>query len=79
MFPFNEKTYQYMKWAAAICIPAAATLVGTVGSATGWDLTGVVVTIIAGAGTFIGALVGVSNVEYNKTTTQEESKSGATD
>lgn len=65
----NNKTYDALKYLAITVVPALATLVGTVGVALGYqDVTGIVVTIITAVGTFIGALVGLSSVNYNKGT-----------
>lgn len=65
----NNKTYDVLKYLAITVVPAFATLVGTVGVALGYqDVTGIVVTIITAVGTFIGALVGLSSVNYNKGT-----------
>jgi len=65
----NNKTYDVLKYLAITAVPALATLVGTVGVALGYqDVTGIVVTVITAVGTFIGALVGLSSVNYNKGT-----------
>lgn len=65
----NNETYDVLKYIAITVVPALATLVGTVGVALGYqDVTGIVVTIITAVGTFIGALVGLSSVNYNKGT-----------
>lgn len=65
----NNKTYDILKYLAITVVPALATLVGTIGVALGYqDVTGIVVTIITAVGTFIGALVGLSSVNYNKGT-----------
>lgn len=65
----NNKTYDVLKYLAITVVPALATLVGTVGVALGYqDVTGIVVTIITAVGTFIGALVGLSSVNYSKGT-----------
>lgn len=66
MFPFSDKVYQYLKWIAMVLGPALTALVGVIGTAIGWADVGVCVTILAGVVTFIGALVGVSTVSYNK-------------
>lgn len=63
----DNKTYDVLKYLAITVIPAFATLVGTVGVAMGYqEVTGIIVTIITAVGTFIGALVGLSGVNYNK-------------
>lgn len=65
----NNKTYDVLKYLAITVVPAFATLVGTIGVALGYqEVTGIVVTIITAVGTFIGALVGLSSVNYNKGT-----------
>lgn len=65
----NNKTYDVLKYLAITVVPALATLVGTIGVALGYqDVTGIVVTIITAVGTFIGALVGLSSVNYSKGT-----------
>lgn len=61
-----DKVYNVLKWIALYVLPALATFVGTVGTAVGWDKTGVVVTIITATATFIGAVIGLSAVSYNK-------------
>lgn len=65
----NNKTYDVLKYLAITVVPAFATLVGTIGVALGYqEVTGIIVTIITAVGTFIGALVGLSSVNYNKGT-----------
>lgn len=61
----SDKVYDVLKWVALIFIPALATLVGAIGSACGWDATGLATTIITAVGTFIGACIGVSSKGYN--------------
>ena len=63
-----EKAYKALKWAGLIALPAVATFCGTIGTAAGWDGTGLLVTVITAAGTLIGALCGVSQA-----TAKEES------
>lgn len=36
-----DRVYDVLKWVGLIAIPAVAALVGTVGTAVGWDATGV--------------------------------------
>jgi hypothetical protein len=66
MFPFSSKIYKYLKWIAAIVLPALTALVGTVGLTLAWSSTDKVVIIIAAVNTFLGALVGVSSSAYGK-------------
>lgn len=62
----SNEVYDVLKWVALIFIPALATLVGAIGSAVGWDATGLTVTIITAVGTFIGACIGVSSKSYDE-------------
>ena len=61
----SDKTYNFLKWACLIAVPAVITLISTLGTIYGWDTTAITATIGAVA-TFVGALIGVSNANYNK-------------
>lgn len=56
--------YQVLKWAALIVLPAAATLIATVGPV--WDMDGTLVqavtTTITAVSAFFGVVLGVSEV-----------------
>lgn len=56
-----DKVYNILKWTGLVALPAAATFVGTVGTACGWEFTGIAVTIITATGTLVGSLIGVSH------------------
>lgn len=77
---FPDKVYLTLKWIALICIPAVSTFLSVVLGVleVSPKTINIVVTIISAVGTLIGALIGVSTVNYNKgkeTTNGEESKS----
>lgn len=61
-----DKVYTILKWIALIALPAIATFWGVMGKV--WDIpyTTEVVTTITAVATLIGALIGVSTVNYNK-------------
>lgn len=61
----TNSTFDKLKWTALIAIPALATLIGAVGVIWGLDLEPIVLTVTA-VGTFAGALLGVSNANYNR-------------
>ncbi|WP_326931405.1 phage holin, partial [Enterococcus avium] len=42
----QNKTFDILKWVAAIVIPARATFVGVVGKAINWDYTEITVIIL---------------------------------
>lgn len=56
-----DKVYNILKWVGLIAFPAVATFVGTVGTACGWEFTGIAVTVITATGTLVGSLIGVSH------------------
>lgn len=68
---FSDKTYNFLKWACLIAVPAVITLISTLGTIYGWDTTAITATIGAVA-TFVGALIGVSNSAYNKQNMESE-------
>lgn len=68
----KNKTYDIFKWVAITVLPAAAVLVGTIGTATGWEHTGLTVVIITALDTFLGTVIGVSSNNYKKLDTTGE-------
>ncbi|MDD6258035.1 MAG: phage holin [Erysipelotrichaceae bacterium] len=69
----SDKTYNFLKWACLIAVPALITLISTLGTIYGKDTTAITATIGAVA-TFIGALIGVSNSAYIKSAQEDEEK-----
>lgn len=72
----SDSVYDKLKWICLICLPAIATLWFALGKI--WDfpyLAEIEATIIA-IDTFIGALIGVSTIAYNK---QMNDKVGGTE
>ena len=56
-----DKAYNILKWVGLVALPAVGTFVGTVGTACGWESTGIAVTVITATGTLVGSLIGVSH------------------
>lgn len=67
----QNKTFEILKWVAAIVIPASATFVGVVGKAVNWEYTDITVIIITALGTFLGTVLGVSNRTYKMFSSDE--------
>lgn len=63
----SDGAYKTLKWVCLIAFPAIATLIGTVGQIWGIKDIELIVTTIAAVGTCLGTLIGVSQVQYNKT------------
>ena len=53
-----SRAYDVLKWAGLIALPALATLVGT--------CAGAVVTTINAVGTFVGVVIGASQIKAGK-------------
>ncbi|WP_326934297.1 phage holin [Enterococcus avium] len=60
----QNKTFEILKWGAAIVLPARATFGGGGGKALNWEYTDITVIIIPALGTFLGTVLGVSNRTY---------------
>lgn len=61
----NNKIYDVFKWGLMIFIPALITLIGSLGQIYKFD-TEVIILTISTFATFIGAITGISNINYNK-------------
>lgn len=61
----NDNVYNILKWVVMIFAPALITLVSGLGVALGFDTT-VATAVIGLVAAFIGSLIGVSTVNYNK-------------
>lgn len=62
----TDKTYNALKWIAITVLPALAAFVGTIGTATNWEYTGLTVVVITALDTFLGTCIGVSSINYQK-------------
>lgn len=62
----DNKTYNILKWVAILFLPALATFVGVVFRV--WEIPYVdqIVTTINALATFLGAIIGLSTLSYNK-------------
>ena len=62
----TNKTYDILKWIAQILLPAAGTLYFALSKNWGFPYSTEVVGTIAAIDTFLGALLGISTAQYNK-------------
>lgn len=63
----KNKAYDILKWIAIIALPATAWLVGGIGGELGWTNAQTATNVINMIATFLGALIGVSSYNYNRT------------
>lgn len=61
-----DKVYDVLKWIALIVLPACGTLYSVLSGIWGLPYGEEVLSTITAVGTFIGALLGISTVNYNK-------------
>lgn len=62
----SNKAYDILKWVVMIVLPAVGTLYATLSGVWGWPASEQVVTTISALTTFLGVLLGISTVNYNK-------------
>ena len=66
MVLFSDKVYNVLKWVCMVCLPAVATLWFALGKIWGFPYLAEVEGTIIAIDTFLGALIGVSTIQYNK-------------
>ena len=68
----SNKTYDVMKWVAQYLLPAAGTLYFALAGIWGLPYGEQIVGTITAVDTFIGVLLGLSTIQYNKSTDAQE-------
>jgi len=61
-----SKVYDVLKWICLVALPALITLYGVVASTLNLPYTKEVLTIATAVNTCMGAMLGISNIQYNK-------------
>lgn len=62
----NNKTYDILKWVAQLLLPALGTLYFALASLWGFPYGEQIVGTITALDAFLGAILGISTVQYNK-------------
>lgn len=62
----SNKVYDILKWIALVVLPASATLYAALSGIWGFPYGDQVVGTIAAVDTFLGALLGISSIQYAK-------------
>lgn len=68
----NNKLYDALKWIAQILLPAVATLYFAIAQIWGLPYAEQIVGTITAIDAFLGALLGVSTIQYKKRIEEEE-------
>ena len=64
---FKNKTYDILKWLCLVVIPAIITFIGVLGTTLNWENIQAILTISVAFNTMLGSILGVSNIQYNRT------------
>lgn len=62
----SNKVYDVLKYIALVFYPAVVVLVGTILTALSNENTEVILIIMTAVETFLGTILGISNVQYKK-------------
>lgn len=62
----NNKVYDALKWVALIVLPALAILYGDLADIWGLPFGGQISATITAVDFFLGVVLGISNIAYNK-------------
>lgn len=63
----NDKVYDALKWIAQLFLPALGTLYSALAAIWGFPYGEQVMSTILAIDTFLGAILGISNMQYKKT------------
>jgi hypothetical protein len=65
-----NKVFDCLKWISLIFLPATAVLYGALAPVWGWAYPDEIVYTITAIDTFLGAILGISNMNYKKGETE---------
>lgn len=66
----SNKTYDVLKWIAMVVLPAIGTLYFALAGIWGFPYAEQIVGTITAVDTFLGVMLGISNAQYKKSTTE---------
>lgn len=62
----SNKVYDVLKWIALVFLPAFIVLVGVILNTLNIANANIIITILTAIDTFLGSILGISNINYNK-------------
>lgn len=62
----SNKVYDVLKWITLVFLPALTTLTGVILNTFNVSCADIVLTIMTAVTTFMGTVLGISNINYNK-------------
>lgn len=67
-----DKWFDWLKWIAIVCLPAVSTFIVCISRIWGWaDLGNEIAQTVTCVAVLLGALLGVSTIQYNKGAEEE--------
>ena len=68
-----NRWYDVLKWCAIIALPSISTFIVVISKIWGWaDMGSMIAQTVTAVAVLLGALLGVSSVNYNKDNTEDE-------
>lgn len=67
MFKLKDNVYDVLKWIALICMPALGVAYSALAGVWGWPYADEISRTVNAVCVLLGALLGISTAEYNKT------------
>ena len=62
----SDKVYNVLKWITLVLLPALTTLTGVILNTLTVGVVDIVLTIMAAVTTFMGTVLGISNINYKR-------------
>lgn len=63
----NNRLYDVLKWVAIVALPALSTFIVVISKIWGWaDMGSMIAQTITAIGVLLGALLGISSIQYSK-------------
>ena len=64
---FSDRVFDWLKWIAIVCLPALSTFIVVISRIWGWaDLGSLIAQTITAVAVLLGALLGISSIQYKK-------------
>lgn len=70
----NDKVYNTIKWILLTVIPALNILIATLCGLYGWTWGNIVIGTIDAIAAFVGAIIGVGSIKYQKSLKDSDNK-----
>lgn len=63
----SNRLFDWLKWISIVCLPALSTFIVVISKIWGWADTGsMIAQTITAVGVLLGALLGISSIQYKK-------------